>query len=89
MEAGFIVIVIVLIVAAVVGMCLHINRRSQVNSGKSKTQQLDIQGMLNIVYDELGRDPQLVLALYDPVENIINEKQVLFEVNIIRQNSQK
>lgn len=55
---------------------------------KSKTQQ-DTQGMLNIVYDENSRNPQLVLALYDQVEDVATQKQVLFDVNIIRQDSRK
>ena len=56
--------------------------------GKTKKQQ-DTQGMLNIVYDENGRNPQLLLALYDQVEDVANQKQVLFDVNIIHQNSRK
>ena len=82
MEAGFVIMAIVLIVIAVVGLYLFIN-------GKLKTKPKDIHGMLNIVYDEFSKDPQLMLALYDPVEEVVGQKQVLFEVNVIRQNSQK
>lgn len=56
--------------------------------GKTKTRQ-DTQGMLNIVYDENSKNPQLVLALYDQVEDVATQKQVLFDVNIIKQNSRK
>lgn len=56
--------------------------------GKRKTRQ-DTQGMLNIICDENGRNPQLVLALYDQVEEVATQKQVLFDVNIIEQNSRK
>lgn len=56
--------------------------------GKRKTRQ-DTRGMLNIIYDENGRNPQLVLALYDEVEIVAGQKQVLFDVNIIEQNSRK
>ena len=56
--------------------------------GKTHKQQ-DTQGMLNIVYDENDRNPQLLLALYDRVEDVASKKQVLFDVNIIRQNSRK
>jgi hypothetical protein len=56
--------------------------------GKRNTRQ-DTQGMLNIIYDENSRNPQLVLALYDEVEIVAGQKQVLFDVNIIEQNSRK
>lgn len=82
MEAGLLVVAIVLFVVAIAGLYLFVNR-------KARTKQKTIHGMLNIVYDEFNKDPQLMLALYDPVEEIVGQKQVLFEVNIIRQNSQK
>ena len=56
--------------------------------GRTKTQR-DTQGMLNIIYDENSQNPQLVLALYDEVEDVATQKQVLFDVNIIGQNSRK
>ena len=86
MEAGFIVMAIILIVAAVAGLCVIVKKR--LISG-SKTKDEGIHGMLNIVYDEFSENPQLMLALYDPIEEVVGQKQVVFEVNIIKQNSQK
>ncbi len=86
MEAGFITMAIILVVAAVAGLYVVVKKRLV---GGSKTKLKDIHGMLNIVYDESGENPQLMLALYDPVETVVGQKQVLFEVNVIRQNSQK
>lgn len=56
---------------------------------KNKTKKTETQGMLNIIYDQFGENPQLVLALYDPVEVVAEQEQVLFDVNIIRQDSRK
>ena len=56
---------------------------------KRKTKEPDTQGMLNIVYDQFGGNPQLVLALYDPVEVVAGLEKVLFDVNIIHQDSRK
>jgi hypothetical protein len=56
---------------------------------KKKTKKTEPQGMLNIIYDEFGNDPQLVLALYDQVETVAGQEQVLFDVNIIYQDSRK
>ena len=81
MEAGFIIIAIVLCIAGAVIVALL--------SDRARKKQQDTQGMLNIVYDDFGGSPQLVLALYDPVETVVGQKQVLFDVNIIHQNSQK
>ena len=82
MEAGLLVVAIVLILIAIVGLYWFVNSKTRMNK---KT----IHGMLNIVYDEFSKDPQLMLALYDPVEEVVGQKRVLFEVNVIRQNSQK
>ena len=82
MDTGLTILAIVL-VAVLAGLYLLIWRN------KSKTKLEDTQGMLNVVYDGSGNNPQLVLALYDPVETIINQKQVLFDVNIIHQDSRK
>lgn len=81
MEAGIVIMAIVLIVAAA-GLYFAVK-----SGGKKK--QKELHGMLNVVYDEFNENPQLMLALYDPVEDIVGRKQVLFEVNVIRQNSQK
>lgn len=56
---------------------------------KNKTKMTDVQGMLNVVYDQFGSNPQLVLALYDPVETVAGQEQVLLEVNIIHQDSRQ
>ena len=86
MEAGFIIMAIVLIVAAIAGLCFVVEKRL---IGGSKMKDKDVHGMLNIVYDESSENPQLMLALYDPIEEVAGQKQVVFEVNIIKQNSQK
>lgn len=83
METGYVLLTILLVVALVAGACLFIWRF------KNAQKQTDTQGMLNIVYDEFGKNPQLVLALYDQVEVVAGQKQVLFDVNIIRQDSRK
>ena len=56
---------------------------------KKKNKKTEPQGMLNIIYDEFGSNPQLVLALYDQVEIVAEQEQVLFDVNIIHQDSRK
>ena len=56
---------------------------------KNKVKPTESQGMLNIVYDQFGGNPQLVLALYDQVEIVAGQEQVLFDVNIIYQDSRK
>ena len=80
MEAGFITMAIALAICALIIVYLL--------SDKIRKKEVT-QGMLNIVYEENNRNPQLVLALYDPVEDVTARKTVLFDVNIIRQNSQK
>ena len=80
MEVWIMVIIIGLVVGSLALVYLFL--------GKRKTRQ-DTQGMLNIIYDENSRNPQLVLALYDEVEIVAGQKQVLFDVNIIGQNSRK
>ena len=83
MEVGVITLVSILFIGAFGAACIFILRR------KSKIKQTDTCGMLNVVYDESCENPQLVLALYDPVEVVANQKQVLFDVNIIHQDSRK
>ena len=83
METGFIVLGIVVIVITIAGFYILVRH----NDHKSRLK--DTYGMLNVVYDESGGNPQLVLALYDPVEVVADQKQVLFDVNIIRQDSRK
>ena len=83
METGFVVLAILLVVALIAGAGLIIWRI------KAKQNDVGTYGMLNVVYDEHGGNPQLVLALYDPVEVVANKKQVLFDVNIIHQDSRK
>ena len=83
METGFVVLAILLVVALIAGAGVIIWRI------KAKQNDAGTYGMLNVVYDEHGSNPQLVLALYDPVEVVANKKQVLFDVNIIHQDSRK
>lgn len=77
-----------LIIVVAIGVAIGIVAVVYLSLGKTKKQQ-DTQGMLNIVYDENGRNPQLLLALYDQVEDVAKQKQVLFDVNIIHQDSRK
>lgn len=80
MEAGFIMFVILTaIICTVVG--IHI--------GKKKAIRQDIQGVLNVDYDYLEGNPYLFLQLEVPIEEIVSRKQAVFDVNVIRCNSQK
>lgn len=82
METGFAILVIVLISSVLVGAYFLMTR-------KKKNVKTDAKGMLNIVYDEYDENPQMALVLYDQVESVIDQEQVLFDVNVIRQNSRK
>lgn len=80
MEAGFVVLVILAItISLAVGICI----------GKQIAKRKDAQGVLNIDCGESVTSPYLFLQLEVPIEDIVNRKQALFDVNVIRCNSQK
>jgi len=83
METGFIIAVVVLcVVVGVFAVCLIVGK------GKSNaTKNDDVTGTLNVVLDDAG--PGLFVALSIPIEEIINQKRVTFDVNVIQQNSRK
>ena len=80
MEAGFIALVIlVAVICFAVG--IHIGKRS--------AKHQEVQGVLNIDCGESDASPYLFLQLEVPIEDIVNRKQALFDVNVFRSNSQK
>ena len=78
MEAGFVaLLVLTAIICIVVG--IHIEKaRTRRRNEKS------VQGVLNVICDEHEGMPQLFLQLIVPVEDVINQKQTTFDVNVIR-----
>lgn len=82
MEAGLIAL-IVLVVILGVGTVVYMLTRKAGSKSRSTI------GILHVTCRDSDGEPGLFLALNVPVEEIISEKQVLLDVNVIRQNSQK
>lgn len=82
MEAGF----IALIVAFAVSIGIAIGRFLFKTPGNGEQKS---RGVLNVNYSDLFDDPELFLVLRVPVEDIVSQKQILLDVNVIQQNSQK
>lgn len=82
MEAGFVALFIVVIVVCIaLGVFIERYRSKRLHDQT-------IQGDLNVYYDqEYGH--QLYLQINVPVESIIDQKQVTFNVRAFRDNSQK
>lgn len=82
MEAGFVALFIVVIVVSVVlGMFIEKHRSKRLSDRT-------VQGDLNVHYDpEYGH--QMYLQISVPVESIIDQKQVTFNVRTFQLNSQK
>ena len=80
MEAGFVVLAILVgVISLVVG--IHI--------GKRTAKRQDVQGVLNVDCGESDINPYLFLQLEVQIEDILGRKQALFDVHVIRSNSQK
>lgn len=76
METGFIMLLVGLVAGILVGYL--INKRS------NKTQ-----GVIYAYCGERDRDPSLLLEYSVPIEDITLRKRVLFDVVVVKQNSQK
>ena len=80
MEAGFIVaLVLGVVIGVVIGMFI---RRSDGDTDS-------LNGTLNVSYNELYDGYDLFLNLQVPVEDIVNQKRVKFDVNVMRPYSPK
>lgn len=81
MESGFVVMIAVFTMAIGILMGMVIKRRSPT---KETTQ-----GVIYAYY-HVGEDkPSLLLEGSVPVEEIVSRKRVLFDVAVVKQNSQK
>ena len=75
MEAGFVALVILTaIVCIAVG--IHI--------GKKQTVRRDVMGVLNVDCGDPEGNPYLFLQLEVPIEDVVNRKQVAFNVHVLR-----
>ena len=80
MEAGLIIMAVVLIVT--VGVVLYLlNDRDRNKTDAPK-------GVLHVAYSD-GHEPSMFLTLDTPAEEIISQKKVVLYVNVIRENSHK
>ena len=80
METGFIaLIVLTAIICTAVGVLI----------GRSTTKPRGPQGIINVDCDDQGKGPELFLALTVPIADVVSRKRVIFDVNVIRHNSQK
>lgn len=86
MEAGFIVLlVLVAAVSIVAGLLIG---RSQIKRRYSKDTRYT-QGVLNVDCSDPGFTPNLFLGLTVPVKDVVSRKYVIFDVNVMLQDSQK
>lgn len=78
MEAGFIALMIATsIISIIAGIHIEKVRTKRRNND-------NIQGVLNVIHDNPEDAPQLFLQLIVPVEDVMNQKQTTFDVNVIR-----
>lgn len=86
MEAGFIVtILIVGIVGVVVGFV--IGKRTSERRYAQDTQYT--QGTINIDCSDPEFEPGIFLGLAVPVRDVVSRKYVMFDVNVMNQDSHK
>lgn len=78
MEAGFIALMILTTIISIVAG-IHIEK-----ARAKRRADKNVQGVLNVIYDELESTPQLFLQLVVPVEDVVSQKQTTFDVNVIR-----
>lgn len=86
MEAGFIVLLILVAVIGVISGLLI--GRSQIKRRYSLDTQYT-QGVLNVDCSDPEFAPGLFLGLTVPVRDVMSRKYVMFNVNVMLQNSQK
>lgn len=75
MEAGLIALIVL---SAII--CLLLG----VNIVRTKAKSNGVQGTLNVDYRDTENGPCLFLALDVPIEEVASQKQVTFDVHIIR-----
>lgn len=77
MEAGFIVLAVVMVVlGAIFGVYVE----------RSRIKRCETQGVLYVAYDEYGT-PELFTNLSTTIEDIASKKLAIFSVNVLRNNS--
>ena len=79
MEAGLIVLAVIVIAEAVLWLKFR----------KPSPKQQNSVGVLNVICGNPDDQPELFLGLGVPVEDIVSQKQVLLTVNVIHENSHK
>ena len=86
MEAGFIVVLVLITIAGVViGFFI----------GKRKTERLYLQdtqftqGTLNVDCSDPEFEPELFLGLGVPIKDVVSRKYIMLDVNVILRNSHK
>lgn len=70
-----VVIVLTLVAGVLLGMFIETFRNAKADDGT--------QGILNIDCSEPDYTPGLYLQLYVPVEDVVDQQQVTFDVNVI------
>lgn len=81
MEAGFVIMIAVfmMVIGILIGMVIKRYSPSKENT----------QGVIYAYYHDGEDKPSLLLEGSVPVEDIASRKQVLFDVVVVRKNSQK
>ena len=81
MEAGLVIMIAVftMVIGVLIGMV--IKRKSPTNEST--------QGVIYAYYDNEGNRPSLLLEQSVPIDEITSKKQALFDVVVVKQNSQK
>ena len=78
MEAGFIALIVLTAIISIVAG-IHIEK-----ARFKRRNEDNIQGVLNVIYDNPQSTPQLFLQLIVPVEDVMGQKQTTFDVNVIQ-----
>lgn len=75
MEAGFVVLVIVLLcVGIIIGIAIE----------RSKTKKVETQGVIYAYFPEPGSAPALLLEYSVSIDDIASRKRVLFDVTVVK-----
>ena len=83
METGFIIATVALIAVVIFFAVVTLV------GNKKTTKTRKYNGVLNVYHDNQSDDPRLLLTDLDSIEDIVSRKQVIFNVNVIKQNSQE
>lgn len=80
MESGFIVLIAVaLLLGVVIGMSI----------ARVLKKPAETKGVIYVYYSEHEDKPSLLLEYGASIDDIASQKQVMFDVDVIRQNSHK